>query len=285
MNDDLANNGQFKMRMDDDMDEHVIPTQVDELRIEKLSTRVTIISIIIPVLIVVVLAFAYLDIKKRVTRTEDTGTTGVENLSKEMESRFSSLSVRQASLEESIKKMDANNNKSLARVQVKLKKLDDTIQKLRKNMVDDTTLEGKIKELKQEIGNVAQSLENNQSMAGEITQKLKDQMEQISANDTQNQIQISQIDTKLAELKRDKIDQSALDLAIKLEILKLKKSYSAQLDNIQEHIRQLEKSPGKPSVPKTPKPKPSQTTSGGTPTPSTTQQAPNDKIVEQEIGE
>lgn len=94
MDDQDKDQGKFKMRLDTDEDEAPVAGQVDELRMEKLSQRVTMISILIPVLIVVILIIAYMDIKQRVLRTEDTGVSGVQNLSKDMESRFSTLSLR-----------------------------------------------------------------------------------------------------------------------------------------------------------------------------------------------
>ena len=42
----------------------------ENLRIEKLSTRVTLVAVLIPCLLVVVLAIAYLDIKNRVINTQ-----------------------------------------------------------------------------------------------------------------------------------------------------------------------------------------------------------------------
>ena len=128
MNEDLEENGQFKMRAgdtDEPIDESVIPTTVDELRLEKLNTRVTVISILIPVLIVIVLVIAYLDIKKRVVHTEDTGSINVQKLSQDLESRFSSLSVRQAELEQNLTALVQKSDQAAARMEVKLKKMED----------------------------------------------------------------------------------------------------------------------------------------------------------------
>ena len=45
----------------------VYMADADNLRIEKLSTRVTLVAVLIPCLLVVVLVIAYLDIKNRVS--------------------------------------------------------------------------------------------------------------------------------------------------------------------------------------------------------------------------
>ncbi len=71
-----------------------------EQRVDKLGTRITLISILLPVLIGVIFTFAYLDIKNRVYTMQDTGVEELRKLSEELESKFSSLSVRFAGLEE-----------------------------------------------------------------------------------------------------------------------------------------------------------------------------------------
>lgn len=243
MDEQQNNNGQFRMRMDESVDDNVIPTQVDELRLEKLSTKVTIISIIIPVLIVVVLAIAYLDMKKRVTLTQDTGTSGVENLSKDMESRFSNLSMRQANLDEMLREMGADNNKAIARIEVKLKKMEDGLKSQKKAMVSKSAIEAKTDRLKQEIGSVAQAVETGNLEVTQMAQQMNNAIEKINSSAIQNQSQVAQINEKLTGLDQDKIDKASLDLALKMELLKLKKNQKAQLDDIQARLRRLEQRP------------------------------------------
>ena len=116
----------------DELDEPSIEGNVNELRLEKISQRVTLISIIIPVLIIIVLAFTYLDVKKRMTYTEDTGMMEFEKLSADLESRFSSLSVRQAKLEENIISFTSNYDQALAGLNIKVDKINSSIDSLEK---------------------------------------------------------------------------------------------------------------------------------------------------------
>lgn len=269
------------MRMDESVDDNVIPTQVDELRIEKLSTKVTIISIIIPVLIVVVLAIAYLDMKKRVTFTQDTGTSGVENLSKDVESRFSNLSMRQANLDELIKEMAADNNKAIARIEVKLKKIEDGLKAQNKSMVSKSTLETKTDNLKQEIGSLAQAVETGNVEVTQMAQQFKDAIENINSSTIQNQSQMAQINEKLIGLDQVKVDKPSLDLALKLELLKLKKSHKAQLDDIQDRLRRLEQRPATATTPSQVSPPKA---SPAVPAPQPSKPEAGSGIIEQKIG-
>jgi len=91
--------------MDDDstMREEIIGQ-----RLEKLSTRVTLISIMVPVLIFVIFTFAYLDMKSRIFSMQDTGVDKLQKLSRDLESKFSSLSVRFAKFEDSFAEREAS---------------------------------------------------------------------------------------------------------------------------------------------------------------------------------
>ena len=126
----------FKMRLDkindevEEPEDSVVQTEVHELKLEKINQRVTLISILIPVLIVVVLVIAYLDIKQRVVRTEDTGASEFQKLSADLESRFSSLSLRQAKLEEAVAAMTEQNDKNVAALNTRLDKLQQSLKEI-----------------------------------------------------------------------------------------------------------------------------------------------------------
>ena len=240
MDDKLKDRRQFKMQLDAEVDESPITNQVDELRMEKLNQRVTIISILIPVLIVVVLVIAYMDIKQRVIRTEDTGVSGVQNLAKDVESRFSTLSLRQAKLEELLKKTADVNNQSLAKIQVKLKKLDDRVKGAGKGLVSKKNLNSKIDPIKVQIGNLSKSMDETNANLTEVDRQIQSTLKQMGETLGNREDQITQLREKLAGLDQEKIDRSALDLAMKLEMLKIKQTYKAQLEEIEGRIDTLE---------------------------------------------
>ncbi len=91
---------QFRLKFDET--NSMMTNEILEQRVEKLSTRITIISILIPVLFGVVFTIAYLNIKKRVYHTQHSGIEEIEKLSKDWKSRFSSLSENFAGLEDAL---------------------------------------------------------------------------------------------------------------------------------------------------------------------------------------
>lgn len=279
MNENPEDNGQFKMRLEEGVEETPIPTQVDELRIEKLSHRVTLISILIPVLIVVVLAITYLDIKKRVAQTEDTGQLTAESLSKDVESRFETLARAQRLLEENLARLKDQTDQSVAKVQVNLKKLDDRLKSSNRKMVSRKDMQATTDKLDQGLGNVSQSFEELKLQFSQLTTSLQPQISGLEKALAENKSQMVQLDGMLNNLDRNKIDKASMELAVKLEALKIKQVYKVQLEDFQSRLTSIEKKlaeqtkTARPAATQSPKPIPQQTP-----------QAPPEKLEEQTIG-
>ena len=86
----------FKFNGDDEPESErtLYQDEVKDRRVEKLSHRVTIISILIPVLIGVIFYIAYREITGRVNQSQDTGAMEIQNLSNQLEENFDKLSVK-----------------------------------------------------------------------------------------------------------------------------------------------------------------------------------------------
>ena len=227
----------FKMRLDqEDIEEPDIPTQVDELRIEKLSHRITFIGILIPVLIVIILTMAYLDIKHRVTQTEDSGAVTAKNLTQNIDSRFSTLSLN---IEETLAKFQDETIQSIAKAQVNINKLDDRLKQYYNTTVSQKELKSASQKIDQEIANVANATEEIKVQMDSLSQALQPQMAKMEQDLATLGSRMVELKKLLSNLKRDKIDKAALDLAIKLEILKIKQQFNVQLEEMQNQVKSM----------------------------------------------
>ncbi len=253
-NEDNNDNVQFKMRPDTAVEDAVIPAQVDELRIEKLSNRITLISILIPVLIVVILVIAYIDIKRRVIRTEDTGAVTVQHLSADLESRFSTLSLGQAHLEEALAKFQDQTNQSLAKAQVNLQKIDAGLKQSRSSMVSKKEIKTASAKMDQSMANVAQSTEELKAQVDSLNQSVQSRLAQLDQQAAELGNRLVEFKETLANLEKNKIDKASLELALKLEILKTKQVFNAQMDDIQVQLQSLEQKVARQSVVQSPPP-------------------------------
>jgi hypothetical protein len=243
---------QFKMRPDkpneevsEYVEEQTIPAEVNELKLEKINQRVTLISILIPVLIVVVLVITYLDIKKRVVRTEDTGASEFQKLSSDLESRFSSLSVRQARIEDAMDKLIEENNKATAALQVRLDKLQTAVKDVNKLTAEQKESKAAIAEVVKQVNTVIESSNQAATQTAAITQELKKQIDQANHGLTASASQLAAVEKKVSSIDQGKIDKSAMDLAIKFEILKLDNSLKTQIDALQSKLYNIESQSGR----------------------------------------
>jgi chromosome segregation ATPase len=242
MNDNLEDNGQFKMRLDEaEVEETPMPADVEDLRIEKLSHRMTMITILIPVLLVVILVIAYLDIKKRVIQTEDTGQLTAETLSRDLESRFESLTMTQKGIEENLARLKDQSDQSLAKIQIDLKKLDDRLKSAGRHMVSQKDMKATKDKLDNNVANVAQSVEELKLQVAQLTESLQPRISELKTALDQNKTQFDQLAQKLTTLDRNKIDRAGLDLAVKLEGMKIKQAYKAQMEELQSRLDALER--------------------------------------------
>lgn len=243
----------FQMRMGkvndetEEPEEPVVQTEVHELKLEKINQRVTLISILIPVLIVVVLVITYLDIKKRVVRTEDTGASEFQKLSTDLESRFSSLSLRQAKLEEAMTTMTEQNDKDVAAIRTRLDKLQESLKEINRLAADQKELKAAKAEMVKQINTVVESSNVAATQTAAITQELKKQMDQVSQSLNSSTSQINVVEKKIAGIDQNKIDKATMDLAIKFEVLKVENALKSRIDALQTRINELQNGTGRRS--------------------------------------
>jgi chromosome segregation ATPase len=243
----------FQMRTDRsresvaEPEEPPVQAEVHELKLEKINQRVTLISILIPVLIVVVLVITYLDIKKRVVRTEDTGASEFQKLSADLESRFSSLSLRQAKIEESMTALVEQNTKAEAAMNVRLDKLQETLKQVNKLAADQKELKAAKAEMVKQINDVVEASNASATQTAAITQELKKQMDEVRQSLAAMGSQVSAVEKKVAVIDQTKIDKQAMDLAIKFEGLKIENSLKGRIDALQSTMNGMENNPGRRS--------------------------------------
>lgn len=224
-----------------DIPDSIYVADAENLRIEKLNTRVTLVAVLIPCLLVIVLAVAYLDIKNRVASTQSTGTMGVQNLSKDLESRFSSLSLKQAKLEEQL----AENTKTLetatAALQVKLKKTISDYKTDNQNKASQSDLAALDKKsntalnaLKKDVTDLQASFKAfDEELAGQIllmTESLKKDQERLVA-----------VEKKALELEKEKLTKESLNVSLGIERLAVKELVNSRMGEVVKKLERMDK--------------------------------------------
>ncbi|MCD4678530.1 MAG: hypothetical protein K8S18_21460 [Desulfobacula sp.] len=269
--------------------------EINTLKIDKLSNRVTIISIIIPCLIGAILIFAYLDMKERVVDVDLTKQNQFEIISQQLEEKLNALDVKIAknrfSLDNKLPELD---NKTVA--------LEGQIAKLNTTKADTKTFNNKFTKLEKHISNntkqdkttiqtierinkqTLSTIKENQNQLDKTAQQIKDEInlfkEEFDArllelSDYEQQIgelrrDLSLLDKKYKRLEQEGVLQVTLDEKIKQvntdlnhhmknldqQIAKLNQKVTANISRLQKDLDRLSNSSSSKIIQKGTKPKP-----------------------------
>ena len=234
---------EFKIQFSKNDDYDDIATMREEIfkqRLEKLSTRVTLISILVPVLMIVIFTFAYMDIRTRIYSMQDTGVGELQKLSRDLESKFSSLSVRFAKFEDSFTQRENS-----------LKGIEESFSKRVVSMEKSlATLESSIDDVKKNLGetekNITQIVEIQSGYAEKkeveaIFEAMDKSMDTVQ-NDMQTVIsQMKALDDNFKDELKLLTDYLAKDKKRIDGVEKVSDGLSEEIKNIQTEFRELSK--------------------------------------------
>ena len=254
----------FRIRSDDNP-EAQFQGDNQELKLDKLSKRITLITILIPCLIGGILFLAYRGIQTRVGQVSDTGTTKVKTLSKDLEASFASLSKQQAHLQADFDKKTASMEKGNASLRKSLMESDTAIRYIRAaRKSDNQKISNAINAINKTLGTLAPLPQNLETMASDIKlydQKLSKELGSFSQSLEGIRNNLIKIQADIISLASAKTDNKAFDLALKNQ----QKNYQLALQktrrDIYKRIAFLESKIKRISPVKTPPSKKSQTKS------------------------
>jgi DNA repair exonuclease SbcCD ATPase subunit len=220
--------------------------EAKDRRVEKLSHRVTFISILLPVLIGVVFYITYRDISSRVSQSHDTGAMEIQNLSAQLEDQFEALSKKYGELEASLVEKLATLEKVDKAMKVNLKKAENMVSKINATKVDKKEQQDAIAKIDTALGPIRKELEALTPIRKELETltPMRNDLKAVTAElqsldkDTQQQLsKLSEnVDKALKDLTRIQSDMSSLSNqkldkdALKLELLRAKKNYQNEME-------------------------------------------------------
>ena len=269
--------------------------EINTLKIDKLSNRVTIISIIIPCLIGAILIFAYLDMKERVVDVDLTKQNQFEIISQQLEEKLNALDVKIAknrfSLDNKLPELD---NKTVA--------LEGQIAKLNTTKADTKIFNNKFTKLEKHISNntkqdkttiqtierinkqTLSTIKENQNQLDKTAQQIKDEINLFKEEFDARLLELSDYEQQIGELRRDSslldkkykrleqegVLQVTLDEKIKQvntdlnhhiknldqQIAKLNQKVTANISRLQKDLDRLSNSSSSKTIQKGTKPKP-----------------------------
>lgn len=213
----------------------------ETLRIEKLSNRITLVAVLIPCLLVIVLGIAYLDIKHRVITTQNSGSMGVQNLSKDLESRFSNLSLKQAKLEEQLAESVKTMETATAAIQVKLKKAQEEFKRIADSKSDQSTLDALSKKTSSDISALRKDLQDLNDAFGKFDEELAGQILLMAEGLKKDQGRLAEIDDRTHQLESGMLTKESLDLSLGLERIALQEMVKEKIREVDQQLSTIDK--------------------------------------------
>ena len=293
--DDQEDDQENDLENDREKPDFILRAERDNLQIKKLNRRITLVYIIIPFLIVMILFFAYTDIKKRSAQIQDLSATEVEKLSKNIELKFSSLSARQEKLESVFEKKTTSMEKSSSLLKADLKKANDVIKKIKSSKADKKNLERSLDKIDKTIAPIRKDFKNISSKIKSNEKKITDRLAGLSESIDKTEKLLNKLQKDITAIASAKIDKKMLETEQNIYQKKLDKmemKSKDELKSILKKIKELSKkiemsdkiTTSKPQKLKPQKVKPTKLKSGTLNNQTTDQQIPQPgKIIEQDI--
>ena len=151
----------FRFSADDQDPETFYHEELKDLRVEKLSQRIMLLSILLPILIGVAIFFAYSDLTDRLSRSQDTGYVEVQRISRELEEISKKFNEKLITFSTTLSSQDKDFGTSvsgkLAAVNKNFAALNKSVAALNKNVV---TLDKNFKSLDQNLHKARSTLNN-----------------------------------------------------------------------------------------------------------------------------
>jgi hypothetical protein len=263
----------------------VLTEQIEYQRFEKLNQRVTIITILIPILIGIMIFFGYWNIQQMVSQTKEMGAKELTSLAQNLESTISNLSIKQAKLEETLAGKLADQQKMEAAVHASIKKMEATVHDSIKKV--ETTVQSSINKTETSLAEIQAAKADKKDVAGDISgldnklagaqKDLKAGLEKMHADiktfdkkisdelaksfDTVNNVttRIAECQADIGLLSTEKADKKLTEAALKNQEKHLQdqtnqviRSLESRMDALSAGIKELEKN--KSPMEKTPSP-------------------------------
>jgi chromosome segregation ATPase len=235
----------FEMQMDDESQDFQIQEEIDYSKVEKLNKRITRISIIIPCLVIIILLAAYFDLKKNLSSMNTVGNMGVQSLSKELESRFSSLSIKEANLEESTGKKIGDLEKTIASLQAETKEATTAIKYIRSaRKSDNNNTENAINTIEKKLDSIPKDLNKISSDVKKLEQSFTEKLTHISQFIASSKNDLQKINSDVSSLKSSKADRTALNdqqKVYQLALRQLTSNLEDRITSLENMVKKLEK--------------------------------------------
>jgi DNA repair exonuclease SbcCD ATPase subunit len=267
------NRSEFSFNGDGQEPESFYHEELKDMRVEKLSQRVTLLSILLPCLTAVAVYFGYQELSDRLSRSQAAGSLEVQRLAQELENLAQDFNEKLVAFSNTLSTQgkDFGNtidgrifaiNKDIEKLQNKIGSLEvdlkrdvkqnqDTIEKLTVSKADKKDqavavekIKASIKPLKAELQKLKAIRQDVKTMTADIKKlgnNLTQKMDAVTAKTERVGQEYKQLEASLTKLSNNTVEKDTLAL----EVFKLKKNIqndlSEQLSDLNRRLDAIQK--------------------------------------------
>lgn len=236
---------EFKIRIDKERHDHDFHEAKKDLRFEKLNQRVAIISILIPCMIILLVAYSYFDIRDKISGVHSSGIDEIQKLSKEFDKKISVLSAQYSKSEESLNKRMAETDKTIQSIKNHLENL---IKKTEETKADKTELSGAISALNTQISALKNELASVSVKIKETNTNLTQKISDLSKATARTDAEMSKLHSDISAVSSGKADKKEMELLgrdllknYQNEVNRLSREFEGKIEIIRKQLNELDK--------------------------------------------
>jgi chromosome segregation ATPase len=259
---------EFRFNADDQEPDEFYHEEMKDLRVEKLSQRITLISILLPCLIAVALYFGYRDLTGRVHKGRDNRDQEVQQLSDQLEALSEKFNEKLDTFSTTISSQDkkisdsiagqlntinanidvlnknmASLNENLEQAQNAIKKLDNAKADKKSQATAIANLEADLDPLKNEIQSLTNLRADIESISSEIKNlesQITAEMTKVTENTTTFKKEYDLLQASVAEQLSEKLDKAALGVEL-LIFKKNQNNHSQEITRLSQILDSIQK--------------------------------------------
>jgi DNA repair exonuclease SbcCD ATPase subunit len=236
---------EFKIHIDKERHDHDFHEAKKDLRYEKLNQRVAIISILIPCIIIILIAYSYFDTRDKISGLHSSGIDEIQRLSRDFDKKISDLSIQYSKSEESFNKKLVEADKKGQSIKSNLENL---IKKTEETKADKTEVSGAVSSLNSQLSSLKNDLASVSVKVKDINtgfaQKISDLSKAIAGTDGE----LSKLHADISKMSAGKADKKEMELLLRdqlkiyqNEINRLSREFDGKIEVVRKHLIDLEK--------------------------------------------
>ncbi len=249
----------------EDRPDTLLTDQMDHRRLDILGRRVTLITILIPILIILIGLLGYREIRGMISLSQDLGAKELTSMARNLESSLSNLSINHAKLESDIFARFDQLETTVNRFQENLQKMEASLDAVKTLKADKQALSDEINKVDTKFQPVLNDLKSeNAKVAADVAglnKKLVAEMEKISDQFNGITTAVAECQADLGLVSGEKADKKQLDITFKNQEKRIQDiadkmvhTMGEQIESMQARIKELERAKTVPEKPAAPQP-------------------------------